>query len=229
MARQKFGWFKLYSDILENPKLERLSGDAAFVYIRILCALNRADSKDGKLSITDSGLCRLARRKRTDSALVTIRKLAAVGLVDLHYASGHGLLTVPNWVESQGFRVPPKTETRQRQKQDNKVQEQAPQSSPKTPSKPPRPTSKRREAIPFPDPFPAHGREQVRKALGRFGFHDHSAVIDYAIGKTRGAHEQAEGTKLASAQLRTERGWIKWVTNAIGKGYAVDQALIVAT
>ncbi len=79
------------------------------------------------------------------------------------------------------------------------------------------------QVIPFPDPFPAHGHKQVQAALFRFGLPATEAAVDYAIDKARGAYESAEGSNLASARLRTERGWIRFTTNAVANGWAIDE------
>lgn len=99
MARKKDsgGWFKVYSSILDDPAIGEIGNEGLGVYIRILAMLNRTRSADGKLTVSDAGLCALSGRRRIDVSEKTVRLLEEVGLSSLERLGKVWEITVPKW------------------------------------------------------------------------------------------------------------------------------------
>ena len=97
------GWFKVYSSILDDPAIAEIGNEGLGVYIRILAMLNRARSADGKLTVSDSGLCALSGRRRIDVSEKTVRLLEEVGLSSLDRRGKVWEITVRKWPVYNGM------------------------------------------------------------------------------------------------------------------------------
>jgi len=96
-------WFRLTEDILDDPKISEID-DAAFrLFINLLAALSRANSKDGSISLSRRSICALARRERVVHAEATMRRLGDVSLTSLRRLGDVYLVEVSNWSKLQGF------------------------------------------------------------------------------------------------------------------------------
>lgn len=119
MARRKYpsdhrAYFRLLTDILDDPKLDSLSGDACWAYVRLLAMLQRTASRDGRIEFSRRSFCYAARRRTFAAARLLFDSVAAAGLlrIDYHDAAapqprGSGptaaRLWVCNWPKIQGI------------------------------------------------------------------------------------------------------------------------------
>lgn len=95
-------WFKLTTDILDDPKLDRLSGNDFRTYIRLLALLKREGSEDGSIRLGDRALRYVAVKQQTRYAKLSVSRLEAVGLLSTTQLAD-GLLTASRkWAELQG-------------------------------------------------------------------------------------------------------------------------------
>lgn len=99
-------YFRVMEDILDDPKLAALSGDAFRAYFQILAMLNRTKSTDGTLVLNKFALMAATSKGRVDSARTLLERLADVGLMSVEHRADVALLTVPNWLKNQGFSSP---------------------------------------------------------------------------------------------------------------------------
>ncbi len=136
MTRKKDsgGWFKVYSSILDDPAIAEIGNEGLGVYIRILAMLNRARSADGKLTVSDSGLCALSGRRRIDVSEKTVRLLEEVGLSSLDRRGKVWEITVRKWPVYNGIgsnnHTPKSTHQDQDQDQDQNQHLISPTKSP---------------------------------------------------------------------------------------------------
>ena len=136
MTRRKDsgGWFKVYSSILDDPAIAEIGNEGLGVYIRILAMLNRARSADGKLTVSDSGLCALSGRRRIDVSEKTVRLLEEVGLSSLDRRGKVWEITVRKWPVYNGMgsnnHTPKSTHQDQDQDQDQNQHLISPTKSP---------------------------------------------------------------------------------------------------
>lgn len=99
-------YFRVMEDILDDPKLAETSADGFRAYIQILAMLNRVKSQDGKLTLNKWSVLAVTSKSRGDSARKVLEHLASIGLIVADYCSTSWLVTVPNWLENQGFSSP---------------------------------------------------------------------------------------------------------------------------
>lgn len=87
-------WFRFYHEALDDPKVQRLSGDTFKAWINILCLASRNNPRGALPPVEDIGF---ALRVSTDAAQSIIDELVRVGLVD----AGDDALEPHNWAERQ--------------------------------------------------------------------------------------------------------------------------------
>jgi hypothetical protein len=103
-------------DILDDPKIEQLTGDEFRMFVNILAALARSGSRDGTIELGPRALCRLACKHQTRHAEPIARRLADVGLTTSRRDGDVTLTTVPNWAKLQGFDCTNRVEKRREEK-----------------------------------------------------------------------------------------------------------------
>jgi hypothetical protein len=136
MTRRKDsgGWFKVYSSILDDPAIAEIGNQGLGVYVRILAMLNRVRSGDGKLTLSDCGLCALSGRRRIDVSEKRVRLLEEVGLVSLDRRGKVWEITVSKWPIYNGIgsnnHTPKSTHQDQDQDQDQNQHLISPTKSP---------------------------------------------------------------------------------------------------
>ena len=101
--RDRRQWFRVTCDILEDPKIEKLSGDEFRLFINLLAALARSGSRDGKILLGPRALRSLARKQKTPHAELSMSRLQAAGVLTLTREGADYLAAVPNWPKLQGF------------------------------------------------------------------------------------------------------------------------------
>ena len=82
MGRQFGGWFRVYSDILNDSAIQQLSGDAFASYINLLALLNRSGSVDGVVSLSAVEARYVCRCERLAKCERLIEELVLVGLIE---------------------------------------------------------------------------------------------------------------------------------------------------
>ena len=73
------------------------------VFVRLLAACSRTNSKDGELELSWSSAKALLRRTKIDAAKARISTLIEIGLVSSSYRVGFVSIRVRNWAKIQGF------------------------------------------------------------------------------------------------------------------------------
>ena len=137
LARRKYpsdhrAYFRLLTDILDDPKLDALSGDACWAYVRLLAMLQRTTSRDGRIKFSRRSFCYAARRRTFAAARLLFDSVAAAGLVRIDYQPaaapqprGSGpvaaWLEVPNWPKIQGI-TPLQEKRDKKEKRDKREQ-----------------------------------------------------------------------------------------------------------
>jgi hypothetical protein len=84
-------WFRMYSDALDDPKVQRLPGDLFKAWVNLLCLANR---NDGVLPCIED--IAFALRMSQDVTVTVTTELVARGLLD-----DHDGLAPHNWAERQ--------------------------------------------------------------------------------------------------------------------------------
>ena len=84
------GWFKLYSDILDDPRVQGVGLASGMVYVNLLATLNRLRSEDGHAHLAHRTVLTLCHTSRSDVVARHLKTLVAAGLVtvELHTKSG---------------------------------------------------------------------------------------------------------------------------------------------
>ena len=105
-------------DILEDPKLEKLTGGEFRLFINLLATLARAGSRDGEILLGPGALRRLACKQQTRHAEPLWSRLADVGLTSARRVADAYLTTVPKWAELQGFSCTKRVEESREEKRE---------------------------------------------------------------------------------------------------------------
>jgi len=112
-------YFRLLTEILDDPKLGECSADACWTYVRLLAMLQRTGSRTGIISLPKRSVCYLARRDRFPHGLKILRELELQDLCRLSAepcrASADSLqtvVTVAKWPEIQGLATAKRGEER---------------------------------------------------------------------------------------------------------------------
>lgn len=106
MGRKPGGWFKCYSDILEDPRLMNQKREWVLgAWIRLLSMANRSESKDGVLWLPYSAFCVAMGRSRIDYAMLRLRYLVASKLIAAALHEHSVLILIPNYLERQETEV----------------------------------------------------------------------------------------------------------------------------
>ena len=174
MSRKLVGWFKVYSDILEDP---RLMGEdwVLTAFVKLLAMANRGDPRDGTVTLPQTGLSMALGRKQIDAQLRRLEHLSEIGLIECklrtdltgtwHELDSNfdrtsvklALIFIPKYLERQGIRVPEKCPTKTKTKTKTTTPPKAPLQA--APSDPPgSPESKAKEAWP-----------ELRRAAAAYG------------------------------------------------------------
>ncbi len=224
--RQQTGWFKVYSEILHDPKIRAGGRDSLSTYIAILAMLAASRSEDGILDLDETTLKYICMTNRRDTAERILDVMASTGALLWHdRGMTHARLArnkqhlyrveVSKWPERQGSALL----DRQTDKTDKKES-----------SKGAEPRAKRRARRP-----PAAGHVSATKGKITMPMVMPAESMDrlvgwaeskgYRIGTVQGAVERvsawhrAEGSA-AACRLRTLRGWEQTVRNGIEQGWA---------
>ena len=216
-ARQKFpddgrAWFRVTSDLLDDPKLNGdCSADVFRFYLRLLAMLNRTRNTTGTIALDRRALNSCAVREQHRHALRVARAGALRNLYTLSTDGLQTLITVPKWPEIQGIASPTKLELEET-KLETYTHTPTPVSEPHSPK--PKTAAKREPKAlptPFPEPFPreiglslvAWGKTQsLSEAEVRRGI---NAVRDWALA---GGHKRTD--------------WEAAVRNGIRRGWAIE-------
>lgn len=152
MGKKLVGWFKVYSDVLEDPRLMGEDWKLA-AYVRLLAMVNRSESRDGILRLPYRALGVAMGRSRRDIALKRLRLLVQDGLSCAALYEHYVLIILPKYLERYGNAVPEKCPTKTKTKTKTKVPPISPPSD-----KPGSPEAKAREAWP-----------ELRRAAAAYG------------------------------------------------------------
>ena len=76
-------------DILDDPRLNSLSGDEFRAYFRLLAMLNRTKSRDGEITLDRYALTACMMRAQVRHAEKTLQSLAEHGLCTLRALGEH--------------------------------------------------------------------------------------------------------------------------------------------
>jgi hypothetical protein len=93
----------MLEDILEDPKLGKVDGDAYRCYIRFLAMLSRSSSESGTLTLDARSLRYCACRQQTVHAEKTMSQLVDASVLAMSQVGDGYQTTAPNWAEIQGF------------------------------------------------------------------------------------------------------------------------------
>ncbi len=115
MGKKLVGWFKVYSDILEDPRLMGEDWKLA-AYVRLLAMVNRSESRDGILRLPYRALGVAMGRSRRDVALKRLRLLVQDGLSCAALYEHYVLIILPKYLERYGNAVPEKCPTKTKTK-----------------------------------------------------------------------------------------------------------------
>ena len=110
MGRKPGGWFKVYSHILEDPRLDEDWKLAA--YVRLLAMVNRSEARDGILRLPYRALGVAMGRSRGDVALKRLRLLVQDGLSCAALYEHYVVILLPKYLERYGNAVPTKRKTK---------------------------------------------------------------------------------------------------------------------
>jgi hypothetical protein len=90
-------WFRMYHEMIEDPKVGTLSDSEFRLWVEILClACQSGNGGDTNLTVTET-----AWKLRRDVS-VTVKKLISNGLVTFQKRSnGEDTIFVPNWKKRQ--------------------------------------------------------------------------------------------------------------------------------
>ena len=117
MATTSMPWVKLYREIIDDPKLGRLTDSAKWRFVQLIVLAGESDA-DGCLTNGDAPLCAddIAWRLRADAATVKaeIEQLKAVGVIQ----DQAGTLCVINFTKRQGA---PQAERQRRWRENQKA------------------------------------------------------------------------------------------------------------
>ena len=95
-------WFKVFEDILDDPKLVDCSADVFRFYFRLLAMLNRTKNKNGRITLGRLALNLCAGREQLRHSLRVARSGADAGLYALSEEGLQTVITVPKWAEMKG-------------------------------------------------------------------------------------------------------------------------------
>lgn len=195
MGRKLVGWFKVYSDILEDPRLMGEDWKLA-AYVRLLAMVNRSESRDGILRLPYRALGVAMGRSRRDVALKRLRLLVQDGLSCAALYEHYVLIILPKYLERYGNAVPEKCPTKTKTKTKTKKPPLSPPSA--------RPTKKPRTSAP--DDFTG---EQLMR-LGRWA-EENEPWAAPRVGEFTLAcldHHRSKGTTSTDWVLNVH-GWIR--------------------
>lgn len=203
MGRLRSGWFRVYSDILDDTALQAVGPAVAMAYINVLAMLNRQGSEDGWLHLPEAALPALAMVKTAAKAERALRALEKVELLSFHRHDADDASTthrrgvdcsvfVRKWPELQGLDVTTKTED---EDEDNHDGGRA---------------SHDDVQGPMPDPFPPAWREDLLTWATKHGWQER---VDDFIERIRDWHER--GRTANARRPRNRKGWVATIRNAI--------------
>jgi len=216
-ARQKFpddgrAWFRVTSDLLDDPKLNGdCSADVFRFYFRLLAMLSRTRNTTGTIELDRRALMFCAVRERFGAALALARHGAGRGLYTLSIEAGTTVVRVAKWPELQGLGIPTRLEKNRLEDTHTHTPISVPEKPPKPQPKPPAKREPKALPTPFPEPFPreiglslvAWGKTQsLSEAEVRRGI---NAVRDWALA---GGHKRTD--------------WEAAVRNGIRRGWAIE-------
>jgi len=94
-------WFRVYEDIIDDPKLSDLSGHEFRAYFRLLAMLNRTKCRDGIITFDRYALMACTMRAQVRHSERTLSALAEHGLCSMSKDGQHYVITVCKWSELQ--------------------------------------------------------------------------------------------------------------------------------
>lgn len=203
-------WFRVAEDILDDPKLARVSADVFRFYLRLLAMLNRTKSRDGTIRLDRFALNACAMREQRRHALAIARSGADTGLYGICEDGQSVTISVPNWLKFQ--QLAPETP------------HQAPSVTPRpTPTPTPTPTQAER---PAPGRSKDRQRARATRCPDRLEESDRSALLAWA-----GAHgfsgpqvawavERVRDWARAKDEQRVD--WVATIRNAMSRGWALE-------
>lgn len=90
-------WFRMYDEILDDPKVQRLDGADFKLWVNLLCLASRNNGRFGNVSETAFSL-----RMDESGALAVIERLLSAGLIDKVAGGGDGWHYAPHsWGKRQ--------------------------------------------------------------------------------------------------------------------------------
>lgn len=96
-------WFRIYEDIIDDPKLNSLSPVEFRAYFRLLAMLNRTKCRDGEITFDRYALMACTMRAQLRHSERTMSALEAHGLCAISKDGASYVITVPKWAELQNL------------------------------------------------------------------------------------------------------------------------------
>jgi len=119
------GWFRLYDELLDDPKVQKLSPDDFRSYVNLLCLANR---NDGRLPEMEE--VSFALRVTLDGALTVVERLVIATLIDKRSGGANGLHYAPHGWQKRQYKSDTSAErTRRYRKRHSDVTGDAPEQS----------------------------------------------------------------------------------------------------
>jgi hypothetical protein len=98
-------WFRLYSEVVNDPKVQRLPCEDFRAWINLLCL---ASENDGRLPSIDD--VAFALRMTTDGALTVVERLSNAGLIDRLNGGANGYHYAPHGWDKRQYKSDTSTE-----------------------------------------------------------------------------------------------------------------------
>jgi hypothetical protein len=122
------GWFRMYEEALDDPKVQRLSGDDFKAWINLLCLASRNGGR-----LPPSADVAFALRMDAHGAATLLSRLADGGLLDTRQGGAHGSHHAPHGWEERQYKSDTSTDRVKRFRQRSKtVTETAPDTDSET-------------------------------------------------------------------------------------------------
>jgi hypothetical protein len=217
VARRKFPsdhrpWFRVLTDVLDDPKLNSLEQKDQIVFIRLLATLQRMGSRDGIIVASDRVLKSIADRDGARAALASLRRQAEAGLASVSHQPGATLITVHKWAKLQGFAPTPVVPRVEKSREEEST---TPTPSPATPETPSKPKAPKRKRIPA-TPWPAEGLtlDQKRELAAS------PSLKDLTPSQLRHACDAVRSWAEGGGHERVD--WVAVIRGGIGRGWALE-------
>ncbi len=114
-------WFRMYAEVLNDPKVQRLSGDDFKDWVNLLCL---ASQNDGRLPDLED--IAFALRRSPDGALTVLERCLNAGLIDRRSGGDSGWHYAPHGWDERQYKSDTSTERVKRFRQRSKTVSETP-------------------------------------------------------------------------------------------------------